>query len=109
MNRPSTVIVFATLLQVSQLTTLRVLYLHDMLHRTAPVAAGDWDALHPLRRLAFLSISCNRLAQLPPAVADMSQLRVSLGEGWWCGGEFRCFGDCRGLCGGHTCIACTLW
>lgn len=62
--------------QVSCLTRLRVLYLHNALHRSAEVAPQDWDSLRPLARLAFLSVSGNGLAALPPAVADMTQLRV---------------------------------
>ncbi len=49
---------------------------HNAFHRSARVAPGDWDALRPLRRLAFLSISGNQLAALPPAVADMAQLQA---------------------------------
>lgn len=63
-------------MQISSLTRLRVLYLHNALHRTAAAAPADWEALRPLPRLAFLSISGNGLAALPPAVADATQLRV---------------------------------
>ncbi|KAL4440373.1 hypothetical protein ABPG75_003374 [Micractinium tetrahymenae] len=61
--------------QLSSLTALRVLYLHNAFHRSARLAPGDGDALRPLCRLAFLSISANQLAALPPAVADMTQLQ----------------------------------
>ena len=61
--------------QLSALTNLRVLYLHNALD----VAPADWEALRPLARLAFLSISGNRLHELPPAVAAMPQLQVGCG------------------------------
>lgn len=81
-------------LQVSALTNLRVLYLHNAFHRTARLAPADWDALRPLCRLAFLSISGNRLHQLPPAVACMRRLQVR-GCGCGCGcawGQLRAGG-----------------
>jgi hypothetical protein len=70
--------------QLSALTNLRVLYLHNaFVHAPgqAPldVAPTDWEALRPLARLAFLSISGNRLHELPPAVAAMPQLQVGCG------------------------------
>lgn len=79
--------------QVSALTNLRVLYLHDTFHRRAAVAPGDWDALRQLRRLSFLSVSCNRLAHLPPPVLEMTHLRVS--------GRSRC---CLCAAAMHACV-----
>ena len=62
---------------MSLLTRLRILYLHRCFaaHPLAP-PAGDWAALRPLRRLAFLSISGNKLPELPAVVRGMSQLQV---------------------------------
>lgn len=74
--------------QIASLINLRVLYLHNAFHRTAVIKAEQWEALRALRRLAFLSISGNHLTALPPAVADMSHLRVgglSLPGGWAAG------------------------
>lgn len=64
-------------LQVSQLTALRILYLHRCFaDPDTRVETRDWEALRPLTSLAFLSISGNKLAQLPPVVAGMSHLQV---------------------------------
>lgn len=74
---------FPLLPQLSTLTRLKVLYLHNAWHRTAALAPADWDALQPLARsLRFLSISCNRLEALPPAVLSMPQLLVRRRAGW---------------------------
>jgi hypothetical protein len=67
--------------QLSALTNLRVLYLHNAFvhapdQEPLDVAPADWEALRPLARLAFLSMSGNFLHTLPPAVAAMSQLQV---------------------------------
>ncbi|EFN58645.1 hypothetical protein CHLNCDRAFT_140893 [Chlorella variabilis] len=62
--------------QLSALTRLRILYLHNAFNRHVRIQPGDWQALAPLTRLAFLSISGNRLAALPPCVAAMSQLQA---------------------------------
>lgn len=63
-----------TCLQTASRTPLK--RRHNAFHRSARVAPDDWDALRPLRRLSFLSISSNQLAALPPAVAGMTQLQV---------------------------------
>ena len=67
--------------QLSALTNLRVLYLHSAFVRTPgqePLdgASADWEALRPLARLSFLSISANQCRKLPSAVAAMPQLQV---------------------------------
>jgi hypothetical protein len=64
---------------VSALTGLRILYLHNAFNRNAAVPPGAWDALRPLTRLAFLSLSGNGLQAVPPAVAAMSWLQVRNG------------------------------
>ncbi|PRW39121.1 adenylate cyclase [Chlorella sorokiniana] len=61
--------------QVSALTRLKVLYLHNAWHRSAALIPSDWDALQPLATsLRFLSISGNRLEALPFAVLGMPRL-----------------------------------
>lgn len=61
-----------------------MLYIHNVLHRTARVEPGDWDALAPLCALRFLSISGNRLAALPHSVQAMSQLQARGGGAVLC-------------------------
>lgn len=61
--------------QVSALTGLRLLYLHNAFNRNVRVPLAAWSALAPLRRLVFLSISGNQLQQLPPCVAGLTQLQ----------------------------------
>ena len=75
-------------LQISALTRLKVLYLHNAWHRSAGLLPSDWDALRPLATsLRFLSISGNRLEAVPPAVLGMPRLLVrGLGRsGIWVG------------------------
>lgn len=67
-------------LQVSRLTGLRILYLHDLTIGDGQGGAhpqlGEWQALSPLCGLEFLSISANELEELPPAVVGMPALQV---------------------------------
>ncbi|EFN58226.1 hypothetical protein CHLNCDRAFT_142110 [Chlorella variabilis] len=61
---------------LSALTNLRVCYLHGVLDEGASgEQLASWQALGPLRRLQFLSISRNALQSLPPAVAALPGLR----------------------------------
>lgn len=68
--------------QVSALTGLRLLYLHNAFNRNVRVPLAAWSALAPLRRLVFLSISGNQLQQLPPCVAGLTQLQAGAQLRW---------------------------
>ena len=53
-----------------------MLYLHGVLAEGLPEAQAGWEALAPLRCLCFLSVSGNRLTELPAPVAALTQLRA---------------------------------
>ncbi|KAL4447295.1 hypothetical protein ABPG77_007328 [Micractinium sp. CCAP 211/92] len=61
--------------QISALSRLKILYLHNTFADAADLAPADWASLRALRGLVFLSISGNSLHHVPTVVLNMTQLR----------------------------------
>ncbi|KAL4443597.1 hypothetical protein ABPG75_011334 [Micractinium tetrahymenae] len=61
--------------QISALSSLRILYLHNTFADAADLAPVDWEPLRALRHLVFLSISGNSLHHVPTVVLGLTQLR----------------------------------